>query len=222
MFASDRTRPVWRALAASCLVLSCIGAHAADSKKDQEQMRRLRQQLQQLQQEQATQQEAATRATQEKAAAEADLKKTRAEADAAKAASSRKAAVLSKDLQVATTERDALKAQLEEARAQLEKTGADLKATREKLAARDTQWAQLDASHKAQSASLASCVQHNVRLYQLGSELLTRWENKGLSEVLAQNEPFAQLKRVELENLADDYRDKLARERQPAGAASAP
>lgn len=197
-------------------------AAQAQSKKDQEQVRRLRQQVQQLQQEQASQQAAAAKAAQDKAAAETELKKAQEEAGAVRASASRRAASLSRELQAATSERDALQAKLAETQAQLDKTTAALALSRSKLAERDEQWTRLDADHKTQSATLAACQAHNVELYKLGSELLTRYQNKGLGEVFATGEPFTQIKRVELENLVEGYRDKLDRERQPAAPGSPP
>ncbi len=38
---------------------------------------------------------------------------------------------------------------------------------------------------------------------------MTRFEQKTCGEILAQKEPFTGLKRVEVENLLEEYRDKL-------------
>jgi len=54
-----------------------------------------------------------------------------------------------------------------------------------------------------------SCEVKNVGLFQVGSEVLDRFEKVDLGDVLATREPFIGIKRVELENLVQDYRDKL-------------
>lgn len=49
----------------------------------------------------------------------------------------------------------------------------------------------------------------NLKLYQTGRELMTRFEQKSYGEILAQKELFTGLKRVEIENLQEEYRNKL-------------
>jgi chromosome segregation ATPase len=55
-----------------------------------------------------------------------------------------------------------------------------------------------------------ACVERNARLYELNGEILTRLDGEGFWSGLARNEPFTQLKRVQLENLAEDYRARAA------------
>jgi chromosome segregation ATPase len=49
----------------------------------------------------------------------------------------------------------------------------------------------------------------NAELFKLGNEILTRYEKFGLGEALAAREPFTGLARVKLENLVQDYQDKM-------------
>jgi chromosome segregation ATPase len=49
----------------------------------------------------------------------------------------------------------------------------------------------------------------NVALYKLGDDILTRYEKFGLGDALAAKEPFVGMSRVRLENLVQDYKDKL-------------
>ena len=53
----------------------------------------------------------------------------------------------------------------------------------------------------------------NRELYKLGSEVLTRYEKFGLGDALTAREPFTGITRVKLENLVQDYEDKLADQR---------
>ena len=53
----------------------------------------------------------------------------------------------------------------------------------------------------------------NAALFNLGNEILTRYEHFGLGDALAAKEPFVGITRVKLENLVQDYRDKLADQR---------
>jgi len=49
----------------------------------------------------------------------------------------------------------------------------------------------------------------NLELWRLGNEILTRYEKFGLGDALAAREPFTGLSRVKLENLVQDYKDKI-------------
>lgn len=53
----------------------------------------------------------------------------------------------------------------------------------------------------------------NLELFKLANEILTRYEKFGLGEALAAKEPFARITRVKLENLVQDYQDKIADQR---------
>jgi hypothetical protein len=50
----------------------------------------------------------------------------------------------------------------------------------------------------------------NAEMYKLGSEILTRYEKFGLGTAIVAREPFVGLTRVKLQNLIQDYGDKLA------------
>jgi chromosome segregation ATPase len=54
---------------------------------------------------------------------------------------------------------------------------------------------------------LATCVERNQKLIALNDEVLRRFEDQGFWTSVGKKEPFTRLKRVELENLADGYRD---------------
>ena len=53
---------------------------------------------------------------------------------------------------------------------------------------------------------LKSCATSNVELSRLGIEVLDNYENKGFWDRAGQKEPFTQIKRVQIENLVDDYK----------------
>ncbi|HKY18435.1 MAG TPA: hypothetical protein VJL82_05835 [Rhizomicrobium sp.] len=73
-----------------------------------------------------------------------------------------------------------------------------------------------DADAKRFEAALAAlreqnrlAEEKNAKLYQLGQELLDIYQNKRLLDVLGAGEPVTKLKRVEYENVVQDYEDKL-------------
>jgi chromosome segregation ATPase len=53
------------------------------------------------------------------------------------------------------------------------------------------------------------CEGKNVKLVGIGNELLDLYQAKGPLTGLLEREPLTQIKRVELENLVQDYQDKL-------------
>ena len=73
-----------------------------------------------------------------------------------------------------------------------------------------------DADAKRMEAALTALRQQNrlteeknTKLYQLGRELLDLYENKSVLDVVGTAEPVTKLKRVEYENVVQDYEDKL-------------
>jgi len=49
----------------------------------------------------------------------------------------------------------------------------------------------------------------NLALYKLANEILTRYQQFGLGEALEAKEPFVGVSRVKLQNLVQDYKDKI-------------
>jgi hypothetical protein len=60
---------------------------------------------------------------------------------------------------------------------------------------------------------LADRESKNLALFKLANEILKRYQRFGLGDALAAKEPFTGVARVKLENLVQDYQDKLADQR---------
>lgn len=84
--------------------------------------------------------------------------------------------------------------------------------------------ADLATSKEAERAKLATQVielqrrvadqqTKNLAMFKIGSEILSRYEKFGLGTALAAREPFVGTMRVKLQNLVQDYQDKLAEQR---------
>jgi chromosome segregation ATPase len=73
---------------------------------------------------------------------------------------------------------------------------------------------------------LKTCVEHNAALYKLNGEVLDRLEHQSGWSRVASIEPFTKIKRVQLENLVDDYKsradDQKLRTAAPPAAPPAP
>jgi septal ring factor EnvC (AmiA/AmiB activator) len=60
-----------------------------------------------------------------------------------------------------------------------------------------------------QAGIIQACEDKNAQLARLGGELLRRYRDKGLLDALKQAEPFTQIERVKMENLWQEYRDRI-------------
>lgn len=109
---------------------------------------------------------------------------------------------------------------LEEENRKLNETFAE---TRQKLEADNARLAgegrQLRSELSAQKDSTAACEARSAKLYQYGDELLGLYVNKGTITGALQGEPFTGIKRIEVENAYEDYRDKLDQVKPPQAAA---
>lgn len=122
-----------------------------------------------------------------------------------------------------TTARDQLNGELEaqksgnvELRDRLEKTQGKLQEAYQKnkelsdIRAQLTgELATLNAKQQSTEQQLNTCTEHNVRLYESGKDLLGQYEKKGTIGALMQDEPLLQFHSVEMENIVQDYEDKL-------------
>jgi chromosome segregation ATPase len=218
-------------LAAACLLAAlALPVGAQSNTREQEQLRRLRQQVQQLQQAQAAQQQAAQSATAQAAQAKTALDATQAELrrlKASQASQAKGATEAQKEIEQLRVASAALQARLDQAQTELQDGTRSLAQSRtesadaaRKLMFRETQLGELAERHVRQAQGLQQCIVNNQALRDLGSELMQRYADKGVAEVLAHNEPFLQTRRVALENLLQGYQDKLDQLALKAAAAT--
>jgi DNA repair exonuclease SbcCD ATPase subunit len=126
----------------------------------------------------------------------------------------------------AEQERDALKAQLAATKGQLVRaqhnTGAtqamEAEVTQYKNAATQatTSVQQAQAEHDKLQSQLAdaqkqigACEEKNTALLKLGKDVLDAYQQFDMGDAIGANEPFIGIKRVELENLAQGFGDRL-------------
>jgi septal ring factor EnvC (AmiA/AmiB activator) len=126
----------------------------------------------------------------------------------------------------AEQERDALKAQLAAAKAQVaaapRNNGLSSQLESEIAKYKDAYAQAAGVVQQAQAARdklqaglanaqniLTACEAKNTQLLDLGNEVLASFESFDFGDAVGANEPFIAIKRVELENLAQDYGDRL-------------
>jgi len=190
-------------------------AHAEDDKKagrEREMLRRAQQALRQAETERAALQS-------EKLALEDKLKLASAQAA--------RLPEVEKKLGDAERRNRALGAELTRSR----QSNAELE---KKLADANTRYAQLSQTHTESLRTLASrdnqiklqigtltqtrtevaaCEEKNVKLYGYATELMQRYRDKGAFDALTQAEPVTGLKQARIDNLLEEYRDKLETQR---------
>lgn len=218
----------WRITLTLALLASAASAQQQPT-REQEQLRRLRLQVQQLQQEQTARQDAAQRAAAEAGSVKTQLIAAQAELRQLQASATQQtqsAQALQKELGAARDGQTALQAQLEQAQSALQDSGKTVAGLRAEAATLQQRLAQhaaaqdaLQSRHNVQAQGLQLCIANNQALGEIGADLLQRYRNKGLAEVLAHNEPFLQLQRVALDNLTAGYQDKLDQLALKAGGA---
>ncbi|MEW5802451.1 MAG: hypothetical protein AB1847_10170 [bacterium] len=60
---------------------------------------------------------------------------------------------------------------------------------------------------------LGQCEAHNARLCAIADELINKYQTKGLVNTLLQKEPFTQIRRVEVDELMQEYHDKIEQQK---------
>jgi hypothetical protein len=67
----------------------------------------------------------------------------------------------------------------------------------------------MQADVLATASMLGACQAKNAKLLAIANQILREYENFDMLDAVGANEPFTKLKRVELENLAQDYQDRI-------------
>ncbi len=154
--------------------------------------------------------------TTEKDAAKAETAKVSAELDTLKKESSASAKAADAAKQQLDSELSEQKNSNTQVRERLDQTNARLleviekyKVLNQNKGAVENELAELKNKQQVTEQKLASCTEHNVKLYESGKELLERYQNKGTISSLLQDEPALQFNSVEMESIIQEYEDKL-------------
>lgn len=197
-------------LALGALTFSAAAQSGDDTKKA---ARRAQLQMQQLQQQAQEAQAAKAKVESDKAA----LDKTVVEQSQQMARLRGALPKVQERLKAAEAERSELVAKVAALEKQLaeQKAGAEAAQTsaERNVKLRDEQQAQLQRRHDAQQAQVGECSAKNERLVKISAELLNRYRNKSVADVLSQRDPVLGLGDVQMFNLVQEYRDKADAER---------
>jgi chromosome segregation ATPase len=146
----------------------------------------------------------------------ADLQSKAAEADRAKQELTQKLAADEKELADLHKQGDADKSALQQTSAQLasqRESNAKLESTYQEtsktLQTREADAKRLTSFLGQTRQRVDACETKNGELYKLAEEVLDLYDKRGFFDSVASNEPVTKLKRVQIENLMQDYEDKF-------------
>ncbi|MEI9923199.1 MAG: hypothetical protein WDN50_06350 [Bradyrhizobium sp.] len=74
---------------------------------------------------------------------------------------------------------------------------------------KDAERAKFESESKTYMASSKACTAKNIQLAKVGRELMARYEGVTIGDLMAAKEPVLALRRVEIQNLLQDYKDKI-------------
>jgi len=198
------------------VTMAVAPAWAANDSREKQMMRRLQQQMQQIDQSRAQAEQEKATALADKEAAERELEKIRSDTAATRrqlvgerSARSRMEA----DLKTMQAELEGLKLRMADTEKKLADSMALQRTTAERLAQTESAKKQTESQLAGNRQDLKICQTHNGRLYVIGREMMQKYRDKSCQDALAQAEPFTGLKKVEVENLLEAWRDRLDREK---------
>jgi len=190
-------------------VLLAIGgtAYAATDKTDRSKNALRKMQL--IQQQLASEKAQLEKEKEDLAKRVSDLTNDAEKGKDAVAAESKKKNALARELDVAQKERAKLEESLKDARNKLDELSKMHQETLQALSQRDSQKKSLESTVARQVDTISSCESKNLKLYELNAQILSSYKDKGIVDALLHAEPLTQIKTVEIENLLQEYRDKI-------------
>jgi len=205
---------------------ACFGnAWSQDNRasREREALRRAQQQLQQVRQEKAALEEKLAGTEKENAALgqargrlASQVTRAQASAKASARAEGEKRQTLQAALDAITLELRTMaqdKKALQAQKSELDERLAELQTRQTGLARELAQSAiqrrQTDTALLKQEQNVTSCEDKNLKLYRYGRDLVAQCRDRSASDAVLRLEPFTGIRRVAIENLLEEYRDKL-------------
>jgi chromosome segregation ATPase len=120
-----------------------------------------------------------------------------------------------------TRDKEAAEAELTKTNQRMQELVTKFRETAQVLREVETDRATAKQAVERHIQELNACVASNMAMYKLNDELLTRMDQQGFWSRVATAEPFTRLKRVELDNLIEEYRVR-AEDQKISSSASGP
>jgi chromosome segregation ATPase len=192
------------ALLAGTLVLASTLATAQTARSGGSPNAQLMQQMQQLASERTSLQA-------ENAKLKKDLEDLRKDRDALKAgreAVDRRANTSALALKQSAAQHEATEHELTQTKSKMDQLIAKFRETLDTMRTLEAEQTSTKQALATREQALTVCAERNVALYQVNEEVLTRLEHQSAWARTAQGEPFIKIKRNQLENLVDDYKQR--------------
>jgi chromosome segregation ATPase len=103
--------------------------------------------------------------------------------------------------------------QLEQARRQVAALSTEKQEMADKLRLSESQLKKVQQDLDSSRTANTSCEAKNLKLYEYSQELAQRYQAKGVWASLTQHEPVLGIANVKVENVLQEYQDKLASQR---------
>ena len=177
--------------------------------REREALRRVQQQVQQIRQEKTVLEGKVADFEQEKATLAQEKDKLIGGAQARAKSESAKREKLQLALDAMTLEKQTLQAQKTELDQRLLDLTTKQASTERELIQTQAQRKTLESTLLTRDQQVASCEDKNSRLYRYGRDLIEQCRDHSASDAVLRLEPFTGIKRVAIENLLEEYRDKF-------------
>jgi chromosome segregation ATPase len=121
-------------------------------------------------------------------------------------------------LQTTKAAQDDLARKLAETNTALAAANAKVNEETRQIAARESELARVNQGLEQSRAANGSCESKNLKLYGYAQEVLQAYKNKGVWASLSQKDPVIGLKEVDVENVVQEYRQKMASQKMQTPA----
>lgn len=193
---------------AGSLLPEAMAASNKDSKERQA-LRRVQTQLNEVQQQKSLLEQEKTGLAEQME----ELKKKSADLESGAAKANARRVALDREVEGLGKDKVELSAKLQETSRGLQEMTKKQAEAMQTLQHKEREIKRLEAELVRQTRQGEMCEVKNGQLYQINAELMDKYQSKGVFGALLQAEPFTQLKSVEMENLLQEYRDKMDAQR---------
>jgi DNA repair exonuclease SbcCD ATPase subunit len=193
---------------AGSLLPEAMAASNKDSKERQA-LRRVQAQLNEVQQQKSLLEQEKTGLAEQME----ELKKKSAALESGTAKANARRIDLDREVEDLSKDKVELSAKLQETSRGLQEMTKKQAEAMQTLQHKEREIKRFEAELAHQTRQGEMCQVKNAQLYQINAELMDKYQSKGVFGALLQAEPFTQLKSVEMENLLQEYRDKLDAQR---------
>lgn len=122
---------------------------------------------------------------------------------------------LALELQTVVAQRQSLQAEKESQGKAIAQLRGQMGQQQEEIARANAAREQIAATLVMRERSVAACEDKNLLLYQHGRDLIAQCQDRSSTQTVLRLEPFTGIRRVAIENLLQEYRDKLDAQRLP-------